>query len=307
MEKINNIEAFWISFNLQTSDLSKALDTQRDLKTEPSIQFFFDKLKNIELLITESQYYLPKYDLKTATEQLQTLKNRLSEIQKALQKKPAIKLDSLSFFKKKQSAITTAKKVSHEIDPLLQNELKEEYIYKDPSILTPNNEFNLDFLSYCWVNLATQDIQALYATNLKSTIIICKNISGSVTIRNCRRCIFFLSAQQIRLENCFDVDIYHGENVKPIIETSSAVRFCVSFIDNVSENKDITEQKSPNWSTFSNGDCGWVSPATLMSYNDTLNTKLNSSKGEKCNPNMGILHIKTPLVLEIINSLIFFK
>ncbi|PVU92613.1 hypothetical protein BB559_003662, partial [Furculomyces boomerangus] len=216
----NLVDEFRISFKLQKEEISNLIDKIKTQSDSTLINNLLEKIKSLESYIKEMGSYLPTYDLKISIQNLSELRKEALDLQKKSAPTKTFKFKT-NITKLKN---TENKKISNinSIEPQTTNkpadsqclklsEKNNYYYYHLPvksSVLS--YEANLYNLKFSIVDLSEESeyIRALYVNNLEFCVIICSKINGSVTIRNCKNCIFVLVSQQLRLEECIDVDIY---------------------------------------------------------------------------------------------------
>jgi len=95
---------------------------------------------------------------------------------------------------------------------------------------------------------------AMCMTNLKNSIIIAPNVTGSVHITECSNCTIVLRCKQLRIHKTTDTNFYISVSSSPIIEHSSRVQFAPLVSessgpwDQIKDFQWLRSEKSPNWS-----------------------------------------------------------
>ncbi|KAK4176490.1 tubulin binding cofactor C-domain-containing protein [Triangularia setosa] len=129
-------------------------------------------------------------------------------------------------------------------------------------------------LSNCVVNLAAPAVEASRASpfaslalrDISNSVIIAGHVDGPVHITGLRRCKVVVTARQVRIHDCTEVDFYLWVTSEPIIEGCKNVRFAplpelwgVEKVENKWEEvKDFLwlkqGEQSPNWGVLPEGD-----------------------------------------------------
>ncbi|KAJ2665937.1 hypothetical protein IW148_001295 [Coemansia sp. RSA 1199] len=229
-----------------------------------------NRVRELDSKVREALIYLPPYDQKQLTKELDALR---ALVQKS---NPASSRNTGFRFKTATARPSVAKQTV--VEPVPATELATKHgSAPTPSILfskitsqwivATNNgdeptDCELRDISHCVVDLraVSHHIRALNCHRMEGSIVICHPFAGSATIRDAQNSIVILGVQQLRFEGCKGVDVYTHCTSHPVIERSTSMRFSpypafVYSIDNplssmhdrVEDFNWLRRQHSPNW------------------------------------------------------------
>jgi hypothetical protein len=107
------------------------------------------------------------------------------------------------------------------------NEISCQIVDKNETAqLSPTQllDFSLNDLEGCVV-LVKDALGALRIFNLTNCKVFCGPVLGSIQLHNCKNCVFVLASYQLRIHGSSECDFYLATESKPIIESSTRLRF----------------------------------------------------------------------------------
>ncbi|RKU39720.1 hypothetical protein DL546_000543, partial [Coniochaeta pulveracea] len=143
------------------------------------------------------------------------------------------------------------------------------HILLPPSASAATSSGRLTSLTHCVVNLSlptsTHPFANLALRDIASSLIITGRVSGAAHITGVRGSVLVVSAGQVRMHDCVDVDVYLWCGSRPIIEDCRGVRFAPlpeamergegrNMWDQVDDFKWLKDSPSPNWRVMEEGE-----------------------------------------------------
>ncbi|KAJ2219579.1 hypothetical protein IW143_002624 [Coemansia sp. RSA 520] len=259
----NAAAKFWDYFQAEKTQITAHV-AQNDVQ---------NRVRELDSKVREALIYLPAYDQKQLTKELDGLR---ALVQKS---NPASSRNTGFRFKTATARPSVAKQTVEEIVPVTEpvTNPTDHGSASTPSIMfskianqwivaTSNDndatDCELRDISHCVVDLraVSHHIRALNCHRMKDSIVICHPFAGSATIRDAQNSIVILGVQQLRFEGCKDVDVYTHCTSHPVIERSTSMRFSPypafvhsieksqpSLHDKIEDFNWLRRQHSPNW------------------------------------------------------------
>ncbi|KAK4664955.1 uncharacterized protein QC763_509160 [Podospora pseudopauciseta] len=129
-------------------------------------------------------------------------------------------------------------------------------------------------LSSCVVNLCSPTVEAsraapfasLMLKGVEKSVVVAGHVDGPVHVTGLKRCVVVVTARQVRIHDCEEVDFYLWVRSEPIIEGCKGVRFAplpegmetgAEGENKWKEVKDflwLKEGQSPNWGVLGEGE-----------------------------------------------------
>ncbi|KAJ1752738.1 hypothetical protein LPJ79_000994 [Coemansia sp. RSA 1821] len=245
----NAAAEFWEYFQQQKSQI-QSLDASAA----------WDQLRALDQSLREAMIFLPTYDQKQLSQDLEALRQLLMT-----RKQPRFRFKSTKS-KASAPAIATTEPSS---DPLPSQSNQNVIANRsfEHIVAQPDVNCQLSDLENCLIDLRliTEQTQ-LNCHRIRNSVIVCGKVAGSATIRDSCNCIVVLDVAQLRFEGCSRICTFVSSASDPVIERSDNMRFA-SFPQNlacsgmslypVSHVQDFSwlrRQHSPNWSLIDNPD-----------------------------------------------------
>ncbi|EPE02387.1 tubulin-specific chaperone c [Ophiostoma piceae UAMH 11346] len=105
--------------------------------------------------------------------------------------------------------------------------------------------------------------QSLMLRNIERSLVVVGHVSGPVHMTKLKNCVLVVASRQVRIHECYDVDIYLDVRSRPIIEDCKNMRFAplpstysdrtdgsANQWDQVDDFKWLRAEPSPNWSVL---------------------------------------------------------
>ncbi|KAJ2157047.1 hypothetical protein GGF46_004778, partial [Coemansia sp. RSA 552] len=264
---------FWEQFQEQSQQIRVAVSRGEDARTQ---------LRALGSELREALIYLPPYDQKQLTTELDNLRQLQHQKGSAVSRKSGFRFKTSGIRKPaskepqsspaasiESKAVEDAELAAPRTNSLLFSDITSKWVVADQT-LGPNQpneptECELRDIADSVIDLRPVSglLRALNCHRLKNSVIIGGMFSGSATIRDASNCVVVLGVRQLRFEGCHGVDVFAYCTSHPIIEHSAGMRFALppsvltqdrvlaempNMYDQVSDFNWLKRQHSPNWS-----------------------------------------------------------
>ncbi|KAJ2080688.1 hypothetical protein H4R24_002879 [Coemansia sp. RSA 988] len=233
----NAAASFWEFFQEQKSLINDAAGRQ-DAWTQ---------LRALDTKLREALIYLPPYDQKHLTAELESLRKSLQKGNPSSLRNTGFRFKSATItrpdIEARQNTSTENLKTTQQgstSDPRLMyvsgnakpsfmfTDIERQWVVADntASVSEPT-DCELRDISNCVVDLRPIGgvLRALNCHRVCNSIIICTPFSGAATIRHAHKCLVILAVRQLRFESSKNVGVYTHCSSHPVIERSSGMYF----------------------------------------------------------------------------------
>ncbi|KAJ2819894.1 hypothetical protein IWW50_005284 [Coemansia erecta] len=255
---------FWEHFQAEKTWITDAVTRHEDA---------WDRMRALDSRLREALIYLPTYDQKQLTRELESLRTLMRSNAKSAR--------NTGFrFKTATTKPQAAKPPVSDntiIDPVISDAGFSSAATDSPSILVTGvtgewmvasddaheqpTDCELRDIARSVIDLraVSHRIRALNCHRIQDSIIICHPFAGSATIRHANRCVVVVGVRQLRFESSRSVDAYTHCASHPVIERSTHMRFAAypqsicatdemsNMFDTVEDFNWLRRQHSPNW------------------------------------------------------------
>ncbi|KAJ2855088.1 hypothetical protein J3B02_002344, partial [Coemansia erecta] len=225
---------FWSNFQHQKQQIKQMASRNQDIS---------QRLRNLDTSLREALIYLPPYDQKQLTRDLDELR--------ALLHKTSVDSSLMVSNGKSKAGFRFKSAVTRPAEPLMPPPAAAipEANTRDCVADTKDTSYSFAGITGAWViaelhgtsqtdcelrditdsiidlRPISHSLRALNCHRLQNTLVICGPFAGSATVRDTKHSTLILGVRQFRLENSNTVDVFVYCTSHPIIENSSAVRF----------------------------------------------------------------------------------
>ncbi|KAJ1719752.1 hypothetical protein LPJ53_005531 [Coemansia erecta] len=234
---------FWSYFQHQKESIKAMYADNQDIS---------QSVRELDIKLREAFIYLPSYDQKQFTRDLDELRALLhrkgSNTSSATSATGSSGIKSKAGFRFKSavsrpgSALqkpaevpatpTESKTAEHATDTSTSfgfAGVNEHWVTADPQdqVAGTQTDCELRDIRNSVIDLRpiSSSIRALNCHRIENTLIICGPFAGSATVRDSKNCTLVLGVRQFRMENSTDIDVFVHCASHPIIERSLGVRF----------------------------------------------------------------------------------
>lgn len=264
-----NLELFQSVFNEQLHAVENKLASSPSLEAALMPKHYDALARDIADLqkyVSSCSIFLRNYDIKTCTERLQQLSQKLKTTEEELLPKK-----KFGFKKRKVRIATdihdTVDDASYEkqLDTQVEkhdfcNLNDEKLMLRGDSMLL--RDVSISKLTNCYVYLLGNP-STIRINDIKNCTIVCGPVSTSIFATGCENCNLVVACQQLRLHSSTNVNIYLHVTSKAIIEECSGLRVAPYNLVYIGINKDYETAKlnrnRNNWDRLDDFD--WLSSA----------------------------------------------
>ncbi|BET02308.1 Tubulin Hypothetical protein cofactor C [Nesidiocoris tenuis] len=251
----------------EIEDSLSAIDGSSDrLKLADDFDRVSRKINDLNRYLASSSIFLTAYNMKICKHQLQTLSDRLSEMEAELLPRKKFAFRKREATKKAEAkaerqAVVVDKPLS--TDAYVVEDRRSETVVVDS---IADKDVTLSRLVDCTVFIHGSP-NTLHLIDLTSCKIVSGPVVTSVLVENCADSAFAFPCQQLRVHGCRRDDFHVRVSTRAIIEDTTAVRFgpCRrAFGDDTDGPADpvpvddfnwlVNNKQSPNWTTLPDQD-----------------------------------------------------
>ncbi|KAJ1844840.1 hypothetical protein LPJ73_005039 [Coemansia sp. RSA 2703] len=247
---------FWSYFQQQKETITTMYAANEDIS---------QSVRNLDIKLREAFIYLPPYDQKQFTRDLDELRALLhikrpsmtstsstlgplgSKSNSGFRFKSAVSRPGSVPQKPKEASIsitepTISERVADANTSFGFANVVERWVSADLQSQNTGTQTDCELRdirnSVIDLRLISSSIRALNCHRMENTLIICGPFAGSATVRDSKNCTLVLGVRQFRMENSTDIDVFVHCTSHPIIERSSGVRFA-SYPSLLKSSKDV--------------------------------------------------------------------
>ena len=266
------------------SKLENFDEKQEKSEIEKSFSELNDDYERLNKYINDSSLYLAKYNLKSVQTLLNSIRSKIDI--KRDQLIPKSKFSFKSSLKMKPKSVETVVKAIDQIDSSnskmeskesnpffgFKNIVNCETTLRMTKEETFGKDLQLDGLEKCRIEI-TGAPNTIKVNDLTDCQVFCGPTTTSILVANCKKCLFRICGQQIRIHGSTECDFYIHVTSRAIIEDSKQIRFAPFDWTYDEINEDFVSAKldpnTNNWQQIDDFDSLSDKPSNNWSFIDS--------------------------------------